>query len=148
MARSKINSRSKDLIDDDGAVLLSIVEGDQIHIDITLNWLTNLTGYTITCKVVEANSASLTAGNYPTAEVSGGEVTTLTILDSDTTDNTFKIVIPENLIDNWVTQPAPEKPTYGWIGMEVRDSGSGENQQIWKPMRGLIEVLYSPSEAA
>lgn len=148
MARSKINSASKDLITDDGSVLVSVVEGEQIHMDVTLNWLTNLTGYTLTCKVVEANSANLTTGSYPTTEQSGGAITTLDILDSDVTDNTFKIVIPENLIDSWTTQPAPEKPTYGWIGLEVRDGGAGNQQQIWKPMRGLVEVLYSPSEAA
>lgn len=44
MARSKINSASKDLITDDGSVLVSVVEGEQIHMDVTLNWLTNLTG--------------------------------------------------------------------------------------------------------
>jgi hypothetical protein len=148
MARSKINSASKDLIEDDGSVLVSVVEGEQIHMDVTLNWLTNLTGYTITCKVVEADSSNLTKGSYPTQEVTNGQITTLDILDSDITDNQFKIVIPEDLIDSWTTQPAPEKPTYGWIGLEIRDVGVGNEQQIWKPMRGLVEVLYSPSEAA
>jgi len=149
MARTKINSKSKDLISDNGSVLVSMVEGEQIHMGITLNWLTNLSDYTLTAKIVEADSSSLdyTKEELPTLEQSGGEVTTLTILDSDPTDNQFNIVLPEGLIDNWVTQPTPEKPTYGWIGLEVRDSGTGSAQQVWKPMRGLVEVLYSPSEA-
>jgi len=149
MARTKINSKSKDLISDNGSVLVSMVEGEQIHMGITLNWLTNLSDYTLTAKIVEADSSSLdyTKEELPTLEQSGGEVTTLTILDSDPTDNQFNIVLPEGLIDNWVTQPTPEKPTYGWIGLEVRDSGTGSSQQVWKPMRGLVEVLYSPSEA-
>jgi len=50
------------------------------------------------------------------------------------------------LIDSWTTQPTPNNPTYGWIGIEVRDSGVGSAQQIWKPFRGLVEVLFSPSE--
>ena len=149
MARSKINSRSKDLIDDNGSVLVSIVEGEQIHVNITLNWITNLAGYTLTAKIVEADSSNLnhSQDELPTTEQAGGEVTTLDIIDSDPTDNNFQIVIPENLVDSWVTQPEPTKPAYGWIGLEVRDSGVGSAQQIWKPMRGLVEVLYSPSEA-
>ncbi|MDB9983386.1 hypothetical protein OAD54_01420 [Candidatus Pelagibacter sp.] len=147
MARSKINSRSKDLMADNGAVLVSVVEGEQIHMDITLNWITNLTGYTLTAKIVEANMAGAVNGDgYPTEVKSGGVVTTLTIVDADVTDNTFKIVIPEGLVDSWVTQPAPDTPSYGWIGLEVRDSGIGDAQQIWKPFRGLVEVMFSPSE--
>jgi len=149
MARSKINSRSKDLIDDNGSVLVSVVEGEQIHMNITLNWLTNLGDYTMTAKIVEADSSGLdyTKDELPTREQTGGQVTTLEIIDSDPTDNNFQIVIPENLVDAWTTQPAPEQPAYGWIGLEVRDAGVGKYAQVWKPMRGLVEVLYSPSEA-
>lgn len=149
MARSRINSRSKDLIDDNGSVLISVIEGEQIHMDITLNWITNLSNYTLTAKIVEADSSQLdySRDELPTLEQQNGQVVTLAIIDSDPTDNTFKIVIPENLVDAWVTQPRPTKPSYGWIGLEVRDSGVGSLQQVWKPMRGLVEVLYSPSEA-
>lgn len=146
MARSKINSASKDIIDDNGAVLVSVVEGEQIHMDITLNWITNLSNYTLTAKIVEGDMSGVQTGQYPTVVKAGGQVTTLPIIDADNTDNTFKIVIPEDLIDSWVTQPSPQSPTYGWIGLEVRDQGTGNNQQIWKPFRGLVEVLYSPSE--
>ena len=140
MARSKINSKSKDLISDNGSILVSVIQGEQIQMGITLNWLTNLSNYTLTAKIVEADSSTLdyTKEELPTQEQSGGVITTLDIIDSDATDNTF---------DNWTTQPRPEKPSYGWIGLEVRDVGVGNAQQIWKPMRGLVEVLYSPTEA-
>ena len=131
---------------DNGSVLVSIIEGEQVHLDITLGWLTNLTNYTITPKIVEGDMSLLDSDGYPTLVKSGGQVTTLPIIDSDVTDNTFKIVIPEDLIALWATQPTPEVPTYGWIGLEVADSASGNSQQIWKPMRGLVEVLFSPSE--
>jgi len=147
MARSRINSRSKDLIKDNGSVLLSVVEGEQIHMDITLNWITNLAGYTLTAKIVEADmEGELDEDGYPKDVKAGGVVTTLNILDSTPTDNTFKIVIPEDLVDSWTTQPSPMTPSYGWIGLEVRDGGTGSAQQIWKPFRGLVEVLFSPSE--
>jgi hypothetical protein len=149
MARSRINSKSKDLIKDNGSVLVSVVEGEQIHMGVTLGWLTNLSGYTITAKIVEADSSSLVhtdETSLPLNLQAGGQVTTLPIIDADVTDNTFNIVIPEDLVSLYVTQPSPEKPAYGWIGVEVADTGVGNAQQIWKPMRGLVEILYSPSE--
>ena len=147
MARSKINSRSKDLIKDNGAVLVSVVEGEQIRLDITLGWLTSLVGYTVVAKIVEADMAgTLDTDGYPVDIKAGGIVTTLPLIDDVTTDNTFKIVIPDDLIALWTTQPSPNSPAYGWIGLEVADSGLGNLQQIWKPFRGLVEVVYSPSE--
>jgi len=152
MARSRINSKSRDLVQDRGAVLVSVVRGEQIHMDMTLNWLTNLTGYTLTAKIVEADSASLdhtaTDGSQlPTAVKTGGQVVTLPIIDTTVSDNAFVVVIPETLVDNFTTKPLPEKPSYGWIGLEVKDNASGNAQKIWKPFRGLVEILYSPSEA-
>jgi len=151
MARQRINSKSKDLIADTGSVLISVIEGEQIHMDLTLGWLTNLTGYTLTAKIVEADSSALihedTDGlQLPTVKQAGGQVTTIPIIDEVTTDNIIKLVLPENLVDSYVTQPLPHKPAYGWIGLEVRDGGIGSAQQIWKPFRGLVEILYSPSE--
>ena len=149
MARSRINSKSKDLISDNGSVLLSVIDGEQIHMDITVGWITNLSGYYITAKIVEANSSSLghTKNELPTLVQTGGTVTTLAIIDSDATDNTFKIVIPETLVNSYVTQPQPEAPAYGYLGLEIKVTGAGSAQQIWKPMIGLVEILYSPSYA-
>jgi len=149
MARTRINSKSKDLIKDNGSVLLSIIEGEQLQLGVTLGWLTNLTGYTITAKIVEADSSAIThtdSTSLPIARPAGGQITTLPIIDSDVTDNAFQIVIPENLVANYDTQPSPTQPAYGWIGVEVADNGVGNAKQIWKPMRGLVEILYSPSE--
>jgi len=147
MPRTRINSRSKDLIKDNGSVLISVVDGEQIQLDVTLNWLTSLAGYTMVSKVVEADMVGATnSDGYPVDVRTGGVVTNLTIIDADDTDNTFKIVIPQTLANSWATAPSPESPSYGWIDLEVADTGSGTSQLIWKPFRGLVEVLYSPSE--
>ena len=146
MARSNITSRSKDLITDDGSVLVSVVQGEQTRINVTLGWLTNLTGYTLTAKVVEGENSQGT-GALPSDPLTGGSVQTLTILDSIVTDNIFEIVIPETLIDTWVTTPEPDQPVYGYLGLEVADTGVGVEKMIWKPLRGLVEVRYSPTEA-
>jgi hypothetical protein len=144
MARSRITSASQDLISDNGAVLASIVDGEQIQLDVTLNWLTNLSGYELKVTVIEAQNTG--DGKIPIAAQPSGAITQLPILDATVTDNTFKIVFPENLIATWNTQPSPDKPVYGYIELEVRDTGVGNLQQIWKPLRGLVEVLYSPTE--
>ena len=144
MARSKITSASKDLISDNGAILASIVDGEQIHLDVTLNWLTSLVGYQLKVTVIEALNTG--DGRVPTEVQPAGVITQLPLLDTVVTDNTFKIVFPENLIEAWTVQPSPDKPVYGYIELEVRDTGEGNLQQIWKPLRGLVEVLYSPTE--
>lgn len=146
MPRSKITGQSKDLITDDGSIIASIVHGEQTRLHITAAWLTNLSGYTITAKVVEGDNVQDSGVIPPTAR-STPVVTTLPILDTVVTDNEFDIVIPQDLIDNWDTFPAPDKPIYGFIDLEIADSGVGSAQQIWKPLRGIVQVRYSPTEA-
>jgi hypothetical protein len=144
MARSKITSASQDLISDNGAVLTSIVDGEQLHMEVALKWLTNLTGYTLKVTVIEALNTG--DGKIPVVARPSGVITQLVILDTTVTDNTFKIVFPEALISLWTVQPSPDKPVYGYIELEIKDPGVGNQQQIWKPLRGLVEVLYSPTE--
>jgi len=145
MARSKITSSSQDLISDDGAVLVSVVQGEQVHLNLTLNWLTNISDYTLVCKVVEGLNDG--AGTNPTEVALSPAITTIDLLDTVDTDNQFILVIPETLGSDWLVQPTPNKPSYGFIDLEIRDTGIGSRQQVWKPFRGLIEVRYSPTEA-
>lgn len=149
MGRDRINSRARTLITDDGAVFVSIIQGEQIHLEFTLDWVTSLEGYTILSKVIEADMAgSLNAANLPVDVKAGGQVVDLTIIDTVTTDNSFILVIPQTLTTGWAAQPEPEVPVFGWIDLEVADTGTGAAQQVWKPFRGLIEVRFSPTEEA
>jgi hypothetical protein len=150
MARTKINSKSKDLMSDDGSVLVSLIHGEQIRMAVTLGWLTNLSGYTIVAKCVEADSRSLVweDNELPLVPQSGGQTVVCPIVDTTVTDNTFEIVFPETLANSFTTMPKPQRPAYAWFGLEVTDSGTGNNKLVFKPMRGLVEILYSPSEAA
>jgi hypothetical protein len=145
MGRSRLSSPSKDTITDDGSVLISIIDGEQIQIQMTVSWMTNLSSATITAKVVEGNNDG--TGAVPLETLANPTVVNLAIIDSDNNDNMFKIVIPEDLASLWATQPSPNKPSYGFIGLEIDDGGVGSAKQVWKPLRGLVEVLYSPSEA-
>lgn len=145
MARSRITSTSKDIITDDGAVLISVIQGEQIRLELTLNWLTNLTDFDIAVKVVEADMTELNRRGRPIQVQTGGVTTSLTVVDPETTDNKFQVVIPKTLSDAWTTQPTPDSPVYGFFGFRIADPGVGDEQQVFKFMRGLVEVLYSPS---
>jgi hypothetical protein len=148
MARSPIREKTIDLISDDGSILVSVAEGEQVHVNVTLGWLTNLTGYTITAKVVEANNVLGDLDTPPTEEEATPVVTSLTIIDDTVSDNQFKIVIPSDLSSTWATRAAPDDPTYGYLALSVADTGVGSAQQVFVPLRGLVEVRYNPVETS
>lgn len=161
MARAKISAATNSLTDDNGAVLISVAKGEQLHLEITLSWLINLTGYNIHANIVEAVNDG--EGTRPISVKTGGTRRLLTsangyIRDVDDGDNKFKLVIPYDLNSGAVPQPTPEAPIYFYIDLEVGEPGTGDSApigdaapaaaQIWKPIRGLIELMYSPTEDA
>jgi hypothetical protein len=145
MPRSPIREKTKDVITDDGAILFSIAKGEQIHLTFTLNWLTDLTGYTIVAKVAEALNVSGDLTEVPFQEDTSLVVTSLPIIDDTVTDN--KVVLTDDFSDTWTVQPTPDDPTYGFFALSVADTGVGDAQQIFVPVRGLIEVRYNPVES-
>lgn len=148
MPRSAIRSSGKDLITDDGAVLISIAKGEQIQIGFALSWMTDLTGCTITARVVEGANVPSDGRDAPLfEETTSKTITTLTVLDDDVTDNQFSLVFPADLIDDWDVQPGPDDPVYGFLAVSIADSGVGNLQQIRVPVRGMVEVMYNPLES-
>lgn len=119
----------------------SIVHGEQVRLNITLNWLTSLSGYTITAKIVEgANDGT---GVVPSGEDATSKViTTLPIIN--VTGNRFDVVLPNDLISTWDAAPTKDKPVYGFLGIEVADTGVGNEQQIFTPLQGIVEIKYNP----
>jgi len=144
MPRSNITSKSIDAITDDGSILFSVAKGEQIHLTFTLEWITDLTGYTITAKVVEAFNEVGDLDVAPTQEAETPKVTELPIIDDNVSDNSFKVVITDNLANLWDVQPTPSDPVYGYFALSVADDGVGNTQQVFVPVRGLIEVRYNP----
>jgi hypothetical protein len=79
MARSLITDTSDDLVTDSGAVLWSIVKGEQLEFPILLNFVENVTsGYTYEAIVVEANNI-VDQEDRPITVRNGGISTQLTI---------------------------------------------------------------------
>ena len=148
MARSDITAKTIDIISDNGALLFSVAQGEQLAFQVTLNWLTDLTDFTIVAKVVEGDNVPGQGTTPPTTPADTPQVTTLPIIDDTVTDNILKIVIPSDLANAWDVQPAPDDPVYGFFGLSVSDAGSGNAQQTYVPLRGLIEVRYNPAVAS
>ena len=159
MARSYINDTANNLVNDSGSVLVAIVKGEQLHVEVALGWLTSLTDYNIHARLVEAVNDG--AGGKPQEVKIGGIKRLLTkangyIIDMDESDNKFTIVFPYDIAVGAVPQPAPAAPIFFFLDVEVGEPGTGDtdpvgdaalpNAQIWKPVRGLVQVMYSPTE--
>lgn len=160
MARSKISSTTKSAVNDDGSIIFPIVDGEQLHIEFALGWLTDLTGYNIHAKIVEALNDG--TGSKPTSAKPGGVRKLLTI-DSGyirnivAGSNKFTLVLPWNLSEGFEPRPAPDAPVFAYIDIEVGEPGTGDpeapvgdpatpDKQVWKPIRGLVSIDYSPTE--
>lgn len=70
--------------------------------------------------------------------------------DSDSTwvlyvPNKVYIQFPSTLSSTWSPLPSAEFPAYGFFELAVTEPSGGVYQRTWKPMRGLVEILYSPT---
>jgi|SRR6056300_1155155 len=62
-----------------------------------------------------------------------------------TTANILWIQFPSTLSTNWTQQPDVNSPTYGFFEVRVSET-SGTFKKTWKPARGMVEILFSPTE--
>lgn len=148
MTRGLIRSRDTSVVTDNGSLVISVVEGEQLHFDFTLEWLTDLSSYTIEAKVVESLNEDGDGRDVPMDEADTPQIVTLPILDSTPSDNIFTLVIPSDLTASWDVPPAPDDPAYAYFAISVADGGTGTAQKIFVPVRGVIEVMYNPVETA
>ena len=160
MSRSKISTPTKSVVSDDGAILFPVIEGEQLQLQFGLGWLTNLAGYNIHAKIVEAVNDG--DGTIPTDIKAGGVRRMLTIGNGyirnvNDGDNKFVLVIPYDVVAGFSPKPSPGRPVYAFIDVEVGEPGTGDpddpvgdpalpGQQVWKPIRGLLAISYSPTE--
>jgi hypothetical protein len=190
MARSKITNPSIQLQEDDGSVLWSLIQGEQKEYQITLNFLTNVQGYTFEAVVMEAlnetgddttptqirpsgintelnvrippikgawtlggiyNQEDVVNYNnlyYKLANVTNYVSNIQPNLDSNWVlyvPNKVYIQFPENIIDQWLVQPTPELSVKGFFELSVTEPNTAFFRRTFKPLRGMIEVLFSPT---
>ena len=192
MARPRLISPTVDLMKDEGAVLFSLVKGEQREFPVELDFVSDSTlGYVFEAVVVEAaNTAS--QKEPPTSLMSNGAQTTLTVrlpvfmgdytigteysleevvlfggnyyklmtelLTADevtpdinenwvlTSMNIVYLQFNKELSDDWAQSPIINVPMYGFFELRVTEPANNIITQTWKPVRGLIEILFSPTD--
>ena len=190
MSRSKITQRTISVETDTGAVLFSLVQGEQIESTITLDFLTNVGGYEFEAVVMEAlnvvgldavpvvarpggvntplnvrvppytgawNGASsynkddvtLYAGIYYKL-ISGVSRVNATIPSGDGLwevyiPNKIYVQWPSTMASDWAVAPTPEVPVQGFFELSVREPSGVTFRRLWKVIRGMVEISYSPT---
>ena len=193
MARARLTEVTNDLISDDGAVLWSLVRGEQLEFPVSLTFIENASdGYEYEAVVVEAKNAvdqtepptevqpvspSKTALNvrvltdrgawdalqaynaeeivsfgglhYKLAEGAGRVSATEPDEDplwEEHVPNKVYVQFPSTLASDWAQDPEVGVPVYGFFELRVTEPADAVYQRTWKPVRGMVEVLFSPTE--
>jgi hypothetical protein len=144
MARSSLTDVSLSINDDNGGVLWSFVKGEQQESEVTLGFLTDLTGFVLEAVIIEAlNEPGSDA--VPSAIRPSGVQTTLTVRVPAGVQNKVYIQFPSALGSTWLVQPTPDTKVYGFFELRVSEPG-GTFPKTWKPLRGLVALSYSPTD--
>lgn len=193
MARTNITSTTIDLQEDNGNVLWSFIQGEQLEFPITLDFLLDTDGYTFEAVIVEALNVT-NQTTVPHFVKAGGVQTVLAVrvpvargawdgavaynredyvpynnlfykLKSGAgrinavappSDSTWEVYIPNkvniqfpsniSISPAWTIQPTAAFNVYGFFELRVTEPTGGVYQKTWKPMRGAVELLFSPTE--
>lgn len=63
----------------------------------------------------------------------------------ETLPNTIYVQFPDSLGTTWAVQPTVATNTYGFFELRVTEPFDGIYQRTWKPVRGMVEILFSPT---
>ena len=60
---------------------------------------------------------------------------------------TVYLQIPASLsvLPAWAIQPSITSPVYGYLELRITEPGGGVYQRTWKPVRGMVQLRYSPT---
>jgi hypothetical protein len=53
---------------------------------------------------------------------------------------------PKTLANNWSVSPTVGFPVYGFFELRITEPTDGIFQRTWKPIRGMVQILFSPTE--
>jgi hypothetical protein len=52
---------------------------------------------------------------------------------------------PKTLTSNWAVAPSVNSPVYGFFEMRVTEPQDSVFRRTWKPVRGMVEIQFSPT---
>lgn len=64
---------------------------------------------------------------------------------TETTLNKVYLQFPKTLGGTWSVQPQVGVPVYGFFELRVTEPPDSIYRRTWKPVRGLVEILFSPT---
>lgn len=64
----------------------------------------------------------------------------------ETAINRVYVQFLKNLAASWNIAPAVGFPVYGFFELRVTEPDNGVFQRTWKPVRGLVQILFSPTD--
>jgi hypothetical protein len=193
MARALIRDLRSDLIKDAGAVLWSIVMGEQLEFPVTLEFLDDASlGYEYEAVVLEAENVpgqeeppssvrsvspskvalgvrvptprgawdAAQAYNREETVTHGGVTYKLSSgvarvsatpppddpLWEEHDPRTVYVQFPGTLGSGYDQQPTVDVNVYGFFELRVTEPEDAVYRRTWKPVRGVVELLFSPAD--
>jgi hypothetical protein len=67
---------------------------------------------------------------------------------TETASNRVYVQFPKTLGSTWTQQATVTASVYGFFELRVTENASIVYPRTWKPVRGLVEILYSPTYSA
>ena len=64
----------------------------------------------------------------------------------ETAMNVVFLQFPSTLASDWSVQPIVASPVYGFFELRVTEPASVAFRRTWKPVRGMVEILFSPTD--
>lgn len=64
----------------------------------------------------------------------------------ETAVNIVYLQFPSTLAAAWTIQPTVDHPVYGFFELRVTETANVDFKRTWKPARGMVEVLFSPTD--
>lgn len=63
-----------------------------------------------------------------------------------TVPNKIYVQFPASLASTWEVSPIVSGPVYGFFELRVTEPGTAVYVRTWKPVRGMVEILFSPTD--
>jgi len=60
--------------------------------------------------------------------------------------NKIYVQFPDTLASNYAVQPTVKSPIYGFFELRVTEPTDSIYSRTWKPIRGMVEFLFSPTD--
>lgn len=87
-------------------------------------------------------------GNYYRLQAANGYISGVNVASDInwalTVRNSIYVQFLKTVGLGWTVQPEASCPTYGFFELRITEPSSGQLQRTWKPLRGSVELLYSP----